>query len=102
MWVPGYWALPPKAKYVYVSGYWTYKGNRWIYLRGGWAKPNTTSIVVYPGPRPLSTAFVITAPRRIVRRHYSWHYYPERGIQHRVHRRVNRRQDRRHERRSGK
>jgi hypothetical protein len=95
MWVPGHWAIPPHANYVYVSGYWTYKDNRWIYVRGGWAKPNTTSIVVYAGPRPRLTALVLTAPARIVRRHYLWGYYPSRRVARRVNRRINRRVNRR-------
>jgi len=99
VWVPGYWALPPQKSYVYVSGYWTYKGNQWVYVRGGWAKSNTTKIVVYPRPRPLLTAFVITAPRRIVRRHHRWGYYPARRVQRRTERRVKRRVDRRQTRR---
>ncbi len=99
MWVPGYWAVPPYKNYVYVSGYWTHVNNHWVYHRGGWAKPNTTSIVVYPSPRPLLTAFVITAPRRIVRRHPLWPYYPARRVSRRVNRRVNRRQNRRINRR---
>jgi hypothetical protein len=99
MWVPGYWALPPRPEYAYVSGYWTYKGNKWVYVRGGWAKPNTTEIVLYSRPRPVLTALVITAPRRIARRHYRWGYYPDRRVRRRVNRRVNRRQDRRIERR---
>jgi hypothetical protein len=99
MWVPGYWALPPQKNYVYVSGYWGYRGNRWVYVRGGWAKPNTTAIVVYPKPRPVLNALVITAPRRIVRRHQNWRYYPDRRVQRRVQRRVIRRQNRRIERR---
>jgi hypothetical protein len=99
MWVPGYWALPPHSNYVHVSGYWTYKGNQWVYVRGGWAKPNTTKIVVYPKARPSLTARVITAPRRIARRHYRWGYYPARRVQRRVTRRVIRRQNRRIQRR---
>jgi hypothetical protein len=99
MWVPGYWTLPPHTGYTYVSGYWTYKGNQWVYVRGGWAKPNTTAIVVYPRPRPVRTALVITAPRRIARRHYRWGYYPARRVQRRVTRRVNRRVNRRIQRR---
>lgn len=98
-WVPGYWVVPPRKNYVYVSGYWSYKGNHWVYHRGGWAKPDTTVIVVYPGPRPILTALVITAPRRIVRRHRLWGYYPARRVYHRVRRRVNRRQNRRINRR---
>jgi hypothetical protein len=94
-WVPGYWAIPPHANYVYVSGHWRYKDNRWIYVRGGWAKPNTTSIVAYAGPRPLLTALVITAPARIVRRHYLWGYYPARRVNRRVNRRIDRRINRR-------
>jgi hypothetical protein len=91
MWIPGYWALPPRTNYVYVSGYWTYRGNRWVYVRGGWAKPNTTAIVVYARPRPLLTAFVITAPIRIVRRHRRWRHYHARRAHHRAVRRSHRR-----------
>jgi hypothetical protein len=98
-WVPGYWTLPPRPNYTYVPGHWTYKANHWVYVRGGWAKPNTTTIVVYPRPRPLSTALVITAPRRIARRHYRWGYYPARRVARRVTRRVNRRVNRRGQRR---
>ena len=102
MWVPGYWVVPPQKNHVYVSGYWTYKGNQWVYVRGGWAKSGTTSIVVYPRPRPLLTAVVITAPRRIVRRHRLWGYYPARRVQRRVNRRVDRRVNRRQTRRRNK
>jgi hypothetical protein len=98
MWVPGYWAVPPHKNYVFVSGYWTYEDKQWVYRRGGWAKPNTTSIVVYPTPRPLLTAFVITAPRRILRRHRLWRHYPARRVHHRVIRRQNRRINRRRRR----
>jgi hypothetical protein len=100
LWVPGYWATPPHAGYVYVSGHWTYKDTQWVYVRGGWAKPSTTAIVVYPVPRPVLTAFVITAPIRIACRHYSWGYYPARGVVRRVDRRIDRRVIRRNERRS--
>ncbi|MFC1884930.1 hypothetical protein ACFL2O_09170 [Thermodesulfobacteriota bacterium] len=99
MWVPGYWAIPPRANYVYVSGHWTYRNNQWVYVRGGWATPDTTSIVVYPVPRPLLTALVITAPVRILRRHYLWGYYPARRVARRVNRRINRRVRRRQRRR---
>jgi hypothetical protein len=100
-WVTGYWVTPPHAGYVYVSGYWRHKDDQWVFVRGGWAKPNTTAVVAFPGPRPVLTALVITAPRRIVRRHYGWGYYPARRVQRRVDRRIDRRQDRRKERRHG-
>ena len=98
-WVPGYWVVPRHKNYVYVSGYWAYEDKQWVYHRGGWAKPNTASIVLYPRPRPLLTAFVITAPRRIVRRHRLWRHYPARRVYYRVRRRVKRRQNRRSNRR---
>lgn len=98
-WVPGYWVVPPRKKHVYVAGYWAYEGNHWVYHRGGWAKPNTTKIVVFPRPRPRLTALVITAPRRIRRRHRRWRHYHNRRVLHRINRRVNRRQNRRIKRR---
>lgn len=97
-WVPGYWAVPPHKNYVYVSGYWTYADKQWVYRRGGWAKANTASIVAYPGPRPLLTARVITAPRRIVRRNRLWRHYPARRVRRRVIRRHDRRVNRRRRR----
>jgi len=69
VWVTGYWAVPPKTEYLYVPGYWTYRSTTWVYVRGGWATPETTTVVVYANPRPVLTALVITAPRRILRRH---------------------------------
>lgn len=97
-WVPGYWVVPPHKNYTYVSGYWAYEGTKWVYHRGGWAKPNTSSIVVYPRPRPILTARVITAPRRIVRRHRRWRHHPARRVSRRVVRRQNRRVNRRRNR----
>ena len=82
VWVPGYWVVPPHANYVYVSGYWNYSSTTWVYVRGGWAKPNTTVIVTYPAPRPVWTAFVFTAPIRIVRRHHRWRHYHKRHYHH--------------------
>lgn len=99
VWVPGYWALPPNKGLVYIAGHWAYNGNQWIFVRGGWAQPDTTKIIVAPGPRPVLKALVITAPRRIVRRHIRWGYFPDRRIRRRVTRRVTRRNERRVERR---
>lgn len=98
VWVPGYWAIPPRKKYVYVPGYWRYQGSQWVFNRGGWAKPGSTKIVVYAGPRPHPVVFVVTAPRRIIRRHRRWRYYPARRVR-RVVRRRNRRIRRREKRR---
>ena len=78
VWVPGYWAVPPQPQYVYIPGYWTYTGGTWVYVRGGWGMPNTTTVVHYAQPRPALAAFVITAPRRIRRRHYRWAHYHHR------------------------
>lgn len=100
IWVPGYWTLPPAKDLVYVGGHWTYKGNQWVFVRGGWAKPSTTTIVVAPLPRPIRTVRVITAPRRIVRRHIRWGHFPHRRVQRRVTRRVIRRHERRVNRRN--
>ncbi len=83
VWVPGYWVLPPQVDYVYVPGYWNYGGTTWVYIRGGWGRPNTTVIVTYPQPRPVLTAFVITAPIRIVRRHRRWRHHHRRHYHHR-------------------
>lgn len=85
VWVPGYWAIPPKPEYVYVAGYWTYQGNAWVYVRGGWGMPNTTTVVVYADPRPVLTVFVFTAPIRIVRRHRRWRHHRSRRYRHRPH-----------------
>ena len=83
VWVPGYWVVPPQADYVYVPGYWNYGGTTWVYVRGGWGRHNTTVIVTYPQPRPVLTAFVITAPIRIVRRHRRWRHHRKRHYHHR-------------------
>lgn len=86
VWVPGYWAVPPKVEYVYVPGYWTYQDVTWVYARGGWGMPNTTTVVVYAHPRPFLTLFVFTAPIRIVRRHRRWRHHRARHYRHRPHR----------------
>lgn len=84
VWVPGYWVVPPEPEYIYVPGYWTYRGTTWVYVRGGWGRPNTTVVVVYPKPRPVLTAFIITAPIRIARRNRRWRHYPSRRRRHRA------------------
>ena len=85
IWVPGYWAIPPKPGYHYVAGYWIYQGGRWIYVRGGWAEAYGTVVVVYHR-RPLFTALVITAPIRIIRRHRRWRHHHQRRYHHRARR----------------
>lgn len=82
IWVTGYWAIPPEPDYVYIPGYWTYSGHMWVYVRGGWGMPLNKVIVVYPGPRPVLSTWVIMAPRRIVRRHSHWRHYHDRRYHH--------------------
>ncbi len=84
VWVPGYWVVPPQTEYVYVPGYWIYSGTAWVYVRGGWGRPNTTVVVVYPRPRPILTAWIITAPIRIRRRHRRWRHHHKRRHIHRA------------------
>lgn len=83
VWVPGYWALPPEPDYVYIAGYWNYSGTQWVYVRGGWGVSTTSTVIVYAHPRPAATAFVITAPIRIHRRHHRWNHYHSRHYHHR-------------------
>jgi hypothetical protein len=82
-WVPGYWAQPPQSGYIYVPGYWNWGGSTWVYVRGGWGKPDTTVVVQYANPRPVLTAFIVTAPLRIVRRNRRWRHYHHRRRHHR-------------------
>jgi len=99
VWVPGYWAIPPLKNYVYIPGYWNHRGGQWVYVRGGWGTPQSTKVIVYASPRPRRTAFVLTAPLRILRRRSHWRYYPARRVRRRVVRRKNRRIRRRERRR---
>lgn len=85
-WVPGYWVTPPEANLIWVSGYWTYQSTAWVYVQGGWGRPNTTVVVVKPRPRPLLTAFIITAPLRIIRRNRRWRHHHHRRGRHRARR----------------
>ena len=82
VWVPGYWEVPPKADYEYEPGYWKHGHNPWIFVRGGWVVMGTTIIVASASPRPVLTAWVISAPRRIRRRHRRWAHYRTRRRRH--------------------
>ncbi len=82
VWVPGYWAVPPKSDYEYEPGYWKHGHNPWIFVLGGWVIIGTAVIVASASPRPVLTAFVITAPRRIRRRNRRWRHHRTRRRRH--------------------
>ncbi|MHC4105148.1 MAG: hypothetical protein ACYSR9_09420, partial [Planctomycetota bacterium] len=78
-----YWEIPPEPEYVYIPGYWTYRSTRWVYVRGGWGRPNTTVVVVYSRPRRVVRVRVVRAPGRIRRRNRRWRHYHNRRRRHR-------------------
>ena len=82
VWVPGYWEIPPKSDYEYEPGYWKHGNNPWIFMRGGWVIIGTAVIVASASPRPVLTALVITAPRRIRRRNRRWRHHRSRRRRH--------------------
>jgi hypothetical protein len=36
VWVPGYWAAPPRPRAVWVPGRWVPRGAGWVWIPGGW------------------------------------------------------------------
>lgn len=35
-WTPGYWSRPPRPRAVWVPGYWSHRHDRYYYRRGYW------------------------------------------------------------------
>ena len=37
-WVPGRWALPPRARTAWVPGHWVHAGRGWYFVNGYWRR----------------------------------------------------------------
>jgi hypothetical protein len=36
VWTPGYWALPPRPRAVWVAPRWNHRNHGWVFVEGRW------------------------------------------------------------------